>query len=254
MNKTGIIIQARSGSSRLPNKIVLPFFKSYSILDILLQRLLKVISNQIIIVATTKSSQDDIIVQKCKEYDIKSFRGSENNVLNRFIECAEYFHFDNVIRICSDNPFIDSESIVNLLNIISSDSEKYDYISYITKEGVPSIKTHYGLWGEATTVGTLKKVDQLTKEPIYHEHVTNYIYEHSEYFKIKFIPIPDVVSQNKKIRLTIDTIEDFIILQKIYSLMINNYADINLENIYKILEENPDFYNIMQIQINNNSK
>lgn len=254
MNKTGIIIQARSGSSRLPNKIILPFFESYSILDILLQRLLNVISNQIIVVATTTSSQDDIIVQKCKEYDIQTFRGSENDVLNRFIDCADYFHFDNVIRICSDNPFIGTESIVNLLNLISNVSEKYDYISYITKEGVPSIKTHYGLWGEATTTKALKKVDQLTKETIYHEHVTNYIYEHSEYFNLKFIPIPDEVSQHKKMRLTIDTIDDFVILQKIYSLILNNNLDVNLENILKILEENPDFYNIMQIQINNNSK
>ena len=88
---TGIIIQARCGSSRLPNKMVLPFYQSQSILSILLSRLKKKITSTPIIVATTTNLKDDLITTICKQHNIPYYRGSENDVLQRFIDAAEFY-------------------------------------------------------------------------------------------------------------------------------------------------------------------
>ena len=166
------IIQARSGSTRLPNKILLPFYNGKSILDLMLEKLSS-INGTNILVATTTNMKDDAVVNIAKKYNIAYFRGSENDVLNRFISAAEQYNAQKIIRVCSDNPFLDINSIKKLIETIN-ENPSADYISF-NINGIPSIKTHYGFWTEYVTLNTLKKIRDLTDEPLYHEHVTNYI-------------------------------------------------------------------------------
>lgn len=213
----GIIIQARTGSSRLPNKMILPFYKNFGILEILLKRLINNINCKII-VATTTNNRDNIIEEITTNSNCICYRGSEDDVILRFIEAAKYNGVTKIIRICADNPFLDMESLKALIDYCSNKDE--DYISYITSKGVPTIKTHYGFWAKYTTLEVLMRVNALTNEKIYHEHVTNYIYEHSDMFKTNFIKIP-VWIENKSIRLTLDTKEDFAMQQIIFNSVTN---------------------------------
>ena len=91
----GIVIQARTGSTRLPNKMLLPFHASKGILELLLEKLRNSFNNLPIIVATTTNNRDDVIVELCLKNKIKYFRGSENNVLQRFIDVANKFSLTN---------------------------------------------------------------------------------------------------------------------------------------------------------------
>ena len=150
MNKLGIIIQARTGSTRLPSKMILPFYGNDGILSILLSRLTQCKLADSIIVATTSSSPDDAICDLVREHRVKCFRGDENDVLDRFIQAARYYGISKIIRICADNPFLDIESLDSL--ILASENIDADYVSFCTSNHTPTIKTHFGFWAEYVTL------------------------------------------------------------------------------------------------------
>ena len=95
----GIIIQARLGSTRLPNKMLMPFYEQKGILELLIKRLQNEFNHIPIVVATTNKYQDVKIIELCKRLDVHSFAGDENDVLERFIRAGDYYQFDKIIRI-----------------------------------------------------------------------------------------------------------------------------------------------------------
>lgn len=241
------IIQARLGSTRLPNKILLPFYKGKCIFDLLLEKLSS-IENVTCIVATSSSPENNQLEDICKRYNIPCFRGDETDVLKRFIDAAQFFCIDSIIRICSDNPFLNIPMIKELIQVSQSTDE--DYISY-SINGIPSIKTHYGLWAEYVTLDALLKIQSLTSEPIYHEHVTNYIYTHPDQFRIKWLQVPTFIPNNNQIRLTIDTMQDFNVAKKIYE----SVDDVNsLCSIFDYVHSHPEIAKSMAEQIKENEK
>lgn len=251
-NDIGIIIQARTGSSRLPNKMILPFYENTCILDILLNRLKLFIPDIPIIVATTNAENDGAIVEISKQNRMLCYRGSENDVLQRFIESADYFGIDKIIRICADNPFLDMKALRELIQQFSV--VNCDYLAFSTSLGLPTIKTHYGFWTEAVKLAALKKIVSLTQESLFHEHVTNYIYTFPDLFKIHYIPIPLEIETKSNIRLTLDTIEDFNIQKDIFSVLMDKNKFFSTDEVISVLDAHPDYYEIMQKQININSK
>lgn len=248
----GIIIQAREGSSRLKNKMTLPFYQSKGILEFVLDRLISADLGIPIIMATTIEERDDKLVEIANRYKIKTFRGEEDNVLNRFILAAKESQINKIIRVCADNPFLDIESIRQ--QIIDFKFSDNDYLCYCTSGSKPTILTHYGFWTEGVTLKALLKTQQKTIEPIHLEHVTNYIYSNPTEFTIQSNEIPLEIEKREKIRLTVDTIDDFNLASRIANDLISENNTISLESIVNYLDKNPDFENIMIKQILNNSK
>ena len=152
----GIVIQARTGSTRLPNKMLLPFHSSKGVLELLLEKLCNASNDIPIIVATTTNNRDDRIVELCLKNKINYFRGSENNVLQRFIDVANKFNLKRIIRVCADNPFLSMEALDVL--ITKFENVDLDYLSFKTSKDVPVIKTQYGFWTEGVTLLALKKI------------------------------------------------------------------------------------------------
>ena len=218
--ETGIIIQARKGSTRLPNKMILPFFDGKGVLELLLAKLKKEFPVEQIVLATTRNPNDDELILIAKKLSISYYRGSEDNVLNRFIEASEHFCFTNVIRVCADNPFLDIPHIHILIQEIEKGN--IDYISYKTRNGLPTIKSHLGLFTEGVTIKALHEVKELTKLTFYQEHVTNYVYEHKNKFEISLLNLPSFMDNTESIRLTLDTKDDFELEQELYL----NYVDL----------------------------
>jgi len=122
--KAGIVIQARTGSKRFPKKI-LSKVNNKTILEILIDRLLVYFNKEDIYIATTKESKDNIILKTIDKKKINIFRGSENNVLNRFINCAKKNNLNKIIRLTSDCPLIDPKLIIKLFKIQLN--KKFDY-------------------------------------------------------------------------------------------------------------------------------
>ena len=105
-NKFGIIIQARTGSKRLPNKVVYKIGNK-TLLDHRISSLKKEKLHKKIIIATTTLKKDIKIIEWCKTNKIKFFSGSHLNVLDRYYKCALKYKLKNIIRFTGDNPFVD---------------------------------------------------------------------------------------------------------------------------------------------------
>jgi hypothetical protein len=122
--ETAFLVQARMGSTRLPHKVLRPFYNNNCILDLLVDKLNQIAGTKIII-ATSVGSENDVIEQFCKERNIVCFRGEENDVLKRFIDAAEANGVDRIIRICSDNPFLELNSIKKLVEVANKADAEY---------------------------------------------------------------------------------------------------------------------------------
>ncbi|MHA2338402.1 MAG: cytidylyltransferase domain-containing protein [Candidatus Hodarchaeales archaeon] len=244
--KTAIIIQARMGSTRLKGKILKIIDKNKTILDLLLENLKSL--NQKIIIATTNNRADMDIIETANNHDLDWFRGDEDNVLKRYIDCANEYNISRIIRITSDNVFVQPELIKPL---IENKNQALDYISYKVREK-NVILTHWGLFGEYIKLDALKKIHSVSKAKIDLEHVTYYIYTHENEFNIELWDVPPKLNRFD-IRLTIDTIEDFNICKEIVKYLRENNLEWHYRNILGYIDGNSDLKerikrNIKQIE------
>ena len=248
--KIGIIIQARLGSTRLPRKILKQFYGGKTLLETVISNLQRVEGAKVI-VATSINPNNDELESFLKERGITVFRGSEDDVLSRFIGAAEENKVDGIVRICSDNPFLDWHGVADLIG--KAKTSEADYIGYRIND-TPSIKTHFGFWGEYVTLEALKRVAATTDEKPAHEHVTIHIYTHPEEYKCEWIECPAFLQGRNDIRLTVDNIEDFENAQKAYSTLYEANPDFGLEDVVKYIDSNEDLRESMIKMIENNQK
>ncbi|MCU0435157.1 MAG: glycosyl transferase family 2 [Bacteroidia bacterium] len=245
--ETGIIVQARMGSTRLPGKVLMPFYENRSILEILLQRLQQNAARVPVWLATSALQADDAVATVAAEAGVGCFRGHETDVLQRFTQAAQQAGFTRIIRVCADNPFLDAGLLDEL--IAASMVSTADYCSYQLSGALPAIRSHWGIFAEYVTLDALKRAADATADMFYHEHVTNYIYGHPEKFNVQWINAPEGVYENLSVRLTIDTPEDFAALQQLYTDLANNSKPITFKNILAELKSRPALREEMQRQI-----
>lgn len=246
-NKYGIIVQARLGSTRFPEKIIRDIGGGVTFLDVLLKKLKNADLKIPIVLATTTNPNDEPLLKFAQKYKAHYYRGSEQNVLQRFVDTADFFDIEFIVRICSDNPFFDLEMLRHLI----ASHKNEDYISFSVNEK-PSILTHYGFFVEIVSLRALKKViTEGSKHCI--EHVTNCVYNQPDKFLVKFIPI---TIKNESIRCTLDTSNDFENLKQIYhqfdsGIQIENKS---YQEIVDFISKEPKLLQSMNNQIIENSK
>jgi len=246
----GVIIQARQGSTRLPGKMSLKFYKEYSILELIIKRIKKALPDTKVILATTTKKADDELCFVADKYEVPVFRGSESDVLDRFVQAAKQNNITKIIRVCADNPFIDMIALKELIDTFNT--KNLDYLSFETNKNIPVIKTHYGFWAEAVKLSAIESVKSSDKYDYYKEHVTNYIYEHANDYKIEFLPIPQYLIQ-EDIRLTIDTKKDFETAQAVFKEVGCDF-DFSIKNVYDVVVSKKEWLNSMVNQINEQKK
>lgn len=241
IHKAQIIIQARLSSTRMPGKVLQPFVGDQSILDLQLSAIKSL--NIPVILATTTSANDDALAQFAQQNDVDWFRGSETDVLGRFLNAPQA---DYIVRVCSDNPFLDTHSIQKFINEIA---EGVDYISFKNSVGTPAIKAHWGLFAEVVSRKALVKAYEATENhpegAFYREHVTNYIYGHPDLFQVKLLPAPEIIKDRNDLRFTIDTPEDFANMQKLYPLIEKNGGDFSIENLVRTTDNHAEIKKVM---------
>lgn len=246
----GIIIQARLGSTRLPRKILRDFYGGMTLLETVINNLKKA-GEVPIIVATSLNPNNDELVSFLKERNIPVYRGDENDVLSRFIGAAETYNIDGVVRICSDNPFLDWHGVSVLIEKARTSSA--DYIGYRINN-TPSIKTHFGFWGEYVTLDALKRVAKTTDDKPAHEHVTIHIYTHPEEYKCEWIECPEYLQGRNDIRLTVDNEDDFVNAQTVFSALSDLRMDFSLDDVVRFVDSNMTIKESMKKMIENNQK
>lgn len=238
-------------STRFPGKVLKLISDEVRVIDLLYRRIQcsKYFSPGNMIFLTTKSRSDDSLVRYFEKRNWNYLRGDENNVFLRFYEACEQLKPTFFFRICADNPFIEPLFLDELANFILK-VPQYDYVSFSDSCRHPVIKTHYGFFGEIISANTFRELraEDLDKSTL--EHVTSIFYNNPDRFRIKLIPIPQQLSNNR-IRLTIDTPEDLEIVRKIFANLKPNF---HIYDVYEYLQKEKGLLNSMEKQIERNRK
>lgn len=197
MESVGIILQARMGSQRLPGKVLMDI-SGHSLLEHIVCRVRLRAANVPFVIATSTESRDDSIGNFCKLHHVKCFRGSEGNVLERYVRCAELYNFSHIVRMTGDNPFPDIDEMKRLIDFHKRNRLQFSENLSVLPEGV-------GM--EILSKEALEESLQKGFLPKHFEHVDEYVLDHLECFRHGCC---DVSNEKKfpKVRLTVDTLED----------------------------------------------
>ena len=193
----GAIIQARMGSNRLPGKI-LKQIGGKPLLEHILYRMSFLQHAAGIVVATTENPLDDPVEEFCRRNEVSFFRGSEENVLQRYCLAARAGGFSHVVRLTGDNPFVDIAELDRLIDLHLSANA--DYSSCV--EGLP-----VGVGAEIFTFAALQDSLEHASAPHHFEHVNEYLLENKDRFRIACLEIP--AAKRSSARLTVDTEGDY---------------------------------------------
>lgn len=228
--KVAAIIQARCGSIRFPNKVFADICGNPLIWHVAHRLKFAETVNEIVL-ATTTNPLDDKLSDWGVNHGITVFRGSENNVLNRYYEAAQFVNADIIVRITADDPF--KEPIIIDRAVRKLIEEQADFVCNNCPPSYPE-----GLDVEVVTKTALEIAEHQSESPFEREHVTQYFYHHPSSFKILNI---NNVENLSNLRWTIDTKVDFLMVQEVYSRLYNADASIfHMDDILKLLKQYPE--------------
>lgn len=232
--KVNAIIQARCGSTRFPNK-VFALIDGKPLIWHVVDRLKYAKKIDDIIVATTVSAKDDKIEEWCRDNNVHCFRGSEENVLNRYYSASEAFPSDYVVRITADDPFKEPKVIDAVITKLIE--EGYDHVTNNLPPSFPE-----GLDCEAFKKEALDRSEKEAETAFEREHVTQYIYHHPEIFKIGNVSNDEDLSY---LRWTVDKDVDFEMVKAVYAHRNpKNKGILLMDEILDILKANPEIAKI----------
>jgi len=220
------------GSTRLPGKVLKIVDGKNPSLYFTISQLKQCKNIDKIIVATTILKEDDIIENFAKNLGIDVFRGSVEDVLDRYFQCANYFKINTIIRITGDCPLIDPLIVDRGIEIFQS--ENYDYVTNTFPRTFPD-----GNETEIFSFNILKKAWENAILPSEREHVTPY-FQHQN-FKIKNF---ENTIDNSHLRWTVDFPEDLQLVKTLISKI--DSRPIHLEDILHLIKSEPEL-----IEINN---
>jgi len=202
----GCIIQARMGSTRLPGKVMKFLDGKNPSISFTISQLQQSKEIDKIIVATTTNEEDDVIADYIKNLGIDLFRGSANDVLGRYYECAHAYSLSGILRVTADCPLIDPTIVDKGLNIFKNNS--YDYVTNTLVRTFPD--------GNETEIFSFKALERANNEanlPSEREHVTPYFKTHPNLFDVKNFENSENLSH---LRWTMDYEEDMNLIKLIY--------------------------------------
>lgn len=235
--KTVAIVQARMSSSRLPGKIMRPVV-GRPLLELLVERLKRARRVDEVVIATTTNDGDDLVESLTQRLGIGCFRGSEHDVLDRVLRAAHAAQADVIVEITGDCPLIDFEVIDDLVDVYQRND--YDYVANILRRTYPR-----GLDTQVFATSVLEEVARLTNDPADHEHVSLYIYEHPERFKLHNVE-SGLPKEFWDLRLTVDTAEDFELVRRIYEELYSVNPAFTLKDLIELFQRQPELRGINQ--------
>lgn len=225
--KTIVIIQARMGSSRLPGKILKPLGDA-DVLTYVTSRCRQIQGICDVVVATSLLPQDDAVEQWCIENGVACFRGSEEDVLNRYVQCAKQYEPDYVIRVTSDCPFVDYEMANEIVALM--EQGRVDIVDVVGD--LPR-----GLTVELISHKALLFIQENGQESRHREHVTYYAYEYRDQFQRVSYKVP-TNRHHPELRITLDTEEDYALCQAVASHF--NNPLVSSSDVIQYLVEHPE--------------
>ncbi|WP_462173882.1 cytidylyltransferase domain-containing protein [Pseudoalteromonas xiamenensis] len=227
-----IIIQARMTSSRLPGKVMLPLMGK-PVLEVMLERLQNFKDS--IIIATTDDGTEQPIVELCHKLEVKYFNGSTENVLSRYYNAAVNYKANSrtkILRLTSDCPLIDETLVRKVVDNL--DCSHIDMVSVGPHSGFPR-----GLDCCGFRFKTLETTHKLATNIADREHVTLGMPKYSNLTTLNLAAEEDL----SHFRLTLDEPDDYLAIKAVYQAL-GNSTDFSLDELIRILKNNPNLYEI----------
>ena len=226
-----VIVQARTNSSRLPNKVMKKIMKK-TIIEILLYRLSYSQLIDKIVIATTRNKEDTKLVKLVKDLGYQVYRGSEKNVLKRFFDVSKIYKSKSIIRITGDCPLIEPKIVDRVIKLF--EKNKVDYCSNINPRTFPK-----GLDVEVFTQKALEYSLKKAKKINDFEHVTTIMR------KSKKIKKANLFSKKKlsNIRVTLDEKIDFQVIKSVINYFKNN-LNFSYEELCKLTKNEPKLFRL----------
>ena len=236
--KIVIVVQARTGSSRLPGKVLLPIMGE-SLLFRMIERLRMIQHPAQIVIATSRQSEDDAIVDESRNMDLPFYRGSLHNLLDRHYGVALQQNADIILKIPSDCPLIDPRIVDEVLDFYFQNEDLYDFVSNLHPASWPD-----GNDVEIMTMPCLAKTWKEASRPLELEHTTPYIWENPDKFRIANVIWNSGLDYSMSHRFTIDYREDYQFIKRIFEELYPTNPTFSCQDILSLLNQNPDIYNI----------
>ncbi|MFH0804172.1 MAG: glycosyltransferase family protein [Candidatus Zambryskibacteria bacterium] len=227
------IIQARMNSARLPGKILMKIGDK-TILEYVITRVKQAKNIDKIVVATTDRKEDDATENICKKIGVDCFRGSENDVLDRFYQTAKKYEADTIIRITGDCPLLPPEVIEQLLN-------KFNEGNFGIVSSGPSFAEGFDC--EIFSFKMLEVAHKNASKVSEREHVTLYLHTHPEVCKKCAV---ENKTDDSKYRVVVDEPGDFTVVKTIIENFYPQNPNFTIDDIKKFLDQHPEI-----TQINN---
>jgi len=227
------ILQARVTSSRLPGKVLKPIM-GRPMLALQIERVLRANKIDQLIIATSNDPSDDELETLCREVNVPCYRGSLNDVLDRFYQTTQTFKPEHVVRITGDCPLIDPEVIDDVIAFYLNGD--YDYASNAVEPTFPD-----GLDVEIFRFSILEEAWKEAALPSQREHVTPFIHQQPDRYRVGHYKNTEDLSH---LRWTVDEPEDFDLINKIYEELYPFKPNFRMVDILNLLQQKPEWLTI----------
>lgn len=228
-------IEARMGSTRLPGKTLMEIWKGKSLLEIVIDRFRLCSLVDDVVVMTSTSMVDDQIVDFCLKKNVKCFRGSELNVLERVTSGAVEYNADAIVQMGADSAYLDFKVIDRLIEIFNEND--CDYLANDFEIRLP-----LGIYAHIVKVKTLLEINNIPELSVQDkENVVSYLWTSSQYKKINVKHLEIYSAPN--FRLTIDYPEDLLLAKSIYQKL--DRIDFSLNDILELAKSNPHLFDVV---------
>jgi spore coat polysaccharide biosynthesis protein SpsF len=221
------IIQARTGSTRLPGKVLAEVGGS-SVLSWVVHRVRRSEHHGTIVVATSKLDRDDAVAVECARVGVPCFRGSEGDVLDRYYRAMKAFEAEIVVRVTADCPLLDAA-----LFDLTVDSHVRGAADYVTVEGVPE-----GLPAETISHAALRRAWREATAAYDREHVTPYVFTRPDEFDVVMLQPPPALARSDW-RLTLDDEHDLALLRALHDATGGTAIELGADELVEIVAADP---------------
>lgn len=232
------VIQARTGSSRLPNKILLPLANK----PLLYRMFERVAASKMcgtIVIATTTDKSDDVVENLCNKFNMICYRGHPTDLLDRHYQAALKYNADAVVKIPSDCPLIDKSVIDKVLNYYMENLNYFDYVSNLHPPTYPD-----GNDVEIMSFKALSDAWENANRELEREHTTPYFWENPDKFRIGNVIWETGLDYSMSHRFTIDYEKDYNFIKQVYDELYSVNPIFTLNDILDLLDRKPEIKKI----------
>lgn len=228
-----IVIQARCGSTRLPNKIMLPL-TGKTVLGHMIERVRRSSYGEGLVIATTTNPEDSMIESICRHEGVKCFRGHPYDLLDRHYMAGIRYSADAVVKVPSDCPLIDPEVIDCVIDEYVTSDAQFDYISNLHPASHPD-----GNDVEVMSMTALETAWNEAARPFEREHTTPFIWDNPDRFRIGNVLWGRGLDYSMTHRWVLDYMEDYVFIRAVYKELYYGNPLFGMEDILDLLEKRP---------------